>query len=42
PEKPVLTFQVTFPQPGRYVIWSQVNLGGREVFAPFAFEVEED
>ncbi|MCW5550302.1 MAG: hypothetical protein KIT44_15170 [Opitutaceae bacterium] len=41
PEKPVLTFQVTFPQPGRYVIWSQVNLGGREVFAPFAFEVEE-
>lgn len=41
PVQPVLTFQVTFPKPGHYVIWSQVNLGGREVFAPFAFEVEE-
>jgi hypothetical protein len=41
PVQPVLTFQVTFPEPGHYVIWSQVNLGGREVFAPFAFEVED-
>lgn len=40
PVRPVLTFQVTFPEPGHYVIWSQVNLGGHEVFAPFAFEVE--
>lgn len=39
--RPVLTFQVTFPKPGHYVIWSQVNLDGREVFAPFAFEVGE-
>jgi hypothetical protein len=41
PVQPVLTFQVTFPEPGHYVIWSQVSLGGREVFAPFAFEVED-
>lgn len=38
--RPVLTFKITIPQPGRYVIWSQVNLGGHEVFAPFWFEVE--
>ena len=38
---PMLNFKVTIPQPGRYVIWSQVNLGGREVFAPFSFEVKE-
>jgi hypothetical protein len=37
--KPELTFKVTIPQPGRYVIWSQVNLGGKEVFAPFWLEV---
>lgn len=37
---PVLTFKVTIPQPGRYVIWSQVSLGGHEVFAPFWFDVE--
>jgi hypothetical protein len=28
------------PSPGRYVIWSQMNLAGREVFAPFWFDVE--
>ncbi len=38
--RPVLTFKVTIPQPGRYVIWSQVSLGGREIFAPFWFDVE--
>ena len=32
---PRLTFKVTIPQAGRYAIWAQVNLGGREVFAPF-------
>ncbi|MBA3848633.1 MAG: hypothetical protein C0502_01395 [Opitutus sp.] len=37
--KPELTFKVTIPQPGRYVIWAQVNLGGNEVFAPFWVEV---
>ncbi len=36
---PELTFKVTIPQPGRYVIWAQVNLGGTEVFAPFWVDV---
>ncbi len=40
PLRPELSFKITIPQPGRYVIWSQVNLGGREVFAPFCLEVE--
>jgi len=39
--RPVLTFKITIPAAGRYVIWSQVNLGGEEVFAPFWFEVED-
>jgi hypothetical protein len=37
--QPTLSFKITIPQAGRYVIWSQVNLGGHEVFAPFWFEV---
>ena len=37
--RPELTFKVTIPQAGRYVIWSQVNLGGTEVFAPFWIDV---
>ena len=37
--RPELTFKITIPAAGRYVIWAQVNLGGREVFAPFWFEV---
>lgn len=37
--QPQLSFKVTIPQPGRYVIWAQVNLGGAEVFAPFWVEV---
>lgn len=36
---PELTFKVTIPQPGRYVVWGQVNLGGTEVFVPFWIEV---
>jgi hypothetical protein len=39
PEHPTFTFRVTIPTTGRYVIWSQVNLGGRESFAPFWFDV---
>jgi hypothetical protein len=39
PVKPVLNFKVTIPQPGRYVIWAQVNLGGDEVFEPFWIDV---
>ena len=37
---PELNFKITIPQPGRYVIWGQVNLGGREVFLPFWIEVQ--
>lgn len=39
PLRPELTFKVIIPQAGRYVIWSQVNLGGAEVFAPFWVDV---
>lgn len=38
---PVLDFKITIPQPGRYVIWAQVNLGGEETFVPFWFDVIE-
>ncbi len=37
--KPTLTFKITIPNAGMYVIWAQVKLAGREVFAPFWFEV---
>ncbi len=36
---PVLTFKVTIPRAGTYVIWAQVNLGGQEQFVPFSIEV---
>jgi len=36
---PVLNFKVTIPSPGRYVIWAQVNLGGKEAFVPFWVDV---
>ncbi len=39
--RPAFTFRVMIPSPGRYVIWSQVNLAGRETFAPFWFRVGE-
>ena len=39
PLRPVLHFKVTIPNPGRYVIWAQVNLGGDEAFAPFWLDV---
>jgi hypothetical protein len=39
PLRPELHFKVTIPQPGRYVIWAQVNLGGDEAFVPFWVEV---
>jgi hypothetical protein len=38
--KPVLNFKITIPAAGNYVIWSQLNLGGRETFVPFWFDVE--
>lgn len=38
---PVLNFKLTIPRAGRYVIWAQVNLGGREEFVPFELNVAE-
>ena len=37
--KPELNFRVTFPRPGRYVIWAQVNLRGEDAFVPFWIDV---
>lgn len=39
PVRPELTFKVTIPQAGRYVIWSQVKIDGQELFAPFWVDV---
>ena len=39
PVKPELTFKITIPEPGRYVIWAQVNLSGEEAFIPFWTDV---
>lgn len=40
PFKPSLSFRVTIPQRGRYVLWAQVNMDGTELFAPFWFVVD--
>lgn len=40
PIHPALKFKVTIPTAGTYVIWTQVNLGGHEVFVPYWFDVE--
>lgn len=37
--RPTLTFKVTIPKAGRYVVWAQVNLNGQEMAVPFWFEV---
>lgn len=37
--RPQLTFKVTIPKAGRYVVWAQVNLAGRDMAVPFWFEV---
>lgn len=39
PTQPALNFKLTIPQPGRYVIWAQVNLDGHEEFVPFWVEI---
>lgn len=39
PEHPTLHFKITIPRAGRYVIWAQIIVGGRETFVPFWFEV---
>lgn len=38
-QRPVLNFKITIPQPGRYCIWAQVNLAGKEAFVPFWVDV---
>jgi hypothetical protein len=38
--KPELNFKITIPAAGSYVIWAQLDVGGREVFVPFWFDVE--
>jgi hypothetical protein len=37
--RPELNFKVTIPQTGRYVIWAQVKIAGRETFVPFWIDV---
>ena len=37
--RPRLTFQVTIPDEGRYVVWAQVNLDGSDVYVPFWLDV---
>ncbi len=39
PQEPRLTFKITIPTPGRYVVWAQVKLGDDESFVPFPVEV---
>jgi hypothetical protein len=39
-QRPQLNFKLTIPLAGHYVIWAQVNLGGKETFVPFGFEVK--
>ncbi len=39
PTQPEMTFQITIPQPGRYVIWGQCVPDGRESYAAFWIEV---
>jgi hypothetical protein len=36
---PTLAFRVTIPTPGRYIVWAQVRMEGRDRFAPFSLEV---
>lgn len=38
-QHPELTFKITIPRPGRYVVWAQVNLNGTEAFVPFWTDV---
>ncbi len=37
--RPTMSFKIMIPTAGRYVIWAQINLGGRERFFPFWFDV---
>jgi len=37
--RPELSFKVTIPASGRYVIWAQVKIEGKEIFAPYWVDV---
>jgi hypothetical protein len=37
--KPTLSFKITIPNAGRYVIWAQIKISGQEKFVPFWFDV---
>jgi len=37
--RPTLLFKVTIPAAGRYIVWAQVRIAGREHFTPFAITV---
>jgi hypothetical protein len=37
--QPELSFRLTIPTPGRYVIWAQVKIAGKEVFVPYWVDV---
>lgn len=39
PTRPELRFKLTIPQAGKYVVWAQVKIAGRERFVPFTIEV---
>ena len=41
PVRPTLHFKMQLPRSGRYVIWSQVQIAGREIFAPFWFDATQ-
>ena len=39
PFRPQREFKGTFSEPGKYVLWCRVNLGGHEVSGPFGIDV---
>ncbi|HXN36137.1 MAG TPA: hypothetical protein VN877_08190 [Opitutaceae bacterium] len=39
PGRPSFTFRLMIPRAGRYVIWAEVSLAGRQTYAPFWFDV---
>lgn len=39
PQHPSFDFKLMIPAKGRYVMWAQVQIGGRERFVPFWFDV---
>ena len=39
PFRPTASFRVTFADPGRYILWSWFQLGGREMAVPFRLQV---